>query len=292
MIKLTTPIAALGLFAVSAVSAELLVSDSFDTSPSGDLSNGIYEEAILSGQNANVLGFNSSTNWANPGAGVTQFADSDGLTYTGWNASGGSLFSDVDTRINYGTTRGITATVASAPSTLYFSYLIQRADTTDSGRVGINFTRNNTPGGPFDFGIAGSEFQIAYRTASGNQTATTSGNSYTAGSTALLVLELNINTAGGTDDSWSLYANPTVAGGLGDDTAVLNGTGQLWDSDTVFGAVQPRVAGASAAVGDWNVDEIRIGTTFDSIAIPEPSSFALLSGLLALGGIMVRRRAA
>jgi hypothetical protein len=39
-----------------------------------------------------------------------------------------------------------------------------------------------------------------------------------------------------------------------------------------------------------NTDEIRIGDTWGSVVIPEPSSYALLGGFLALGWVMVRRR--
>ncbi|MFT6434666.1 MAG: hypothetical protein ACJAVI_002715 [Candidatus Azotimanducaceae bacterium] len=50
----------------------------------------------------------------------------------------------------------------------------------------------------------------------------------------------------------------------------------------------------SSGDGGLRIDELRIATDWDSavrgIVIPEPSTYALLGGLLAFGAVMVSRR--
>lgn len=50
------------------------------------------------------------------------------------------------------------------------------------------------------------------------------------------------------------------------------------------------VAGQAYQYGQTNADQTAAVTTLSFTAVPEPETFALLGGLLALGHVMVRRR--
>ncbi|WP_269523311.1 hypothetical protein [Coraliomargarita parva] len=88
--------------------------------------------------------------------------------------------------------------------------------------------------------------------------------------------------------SISLYLNPN-SNSEGSPTVTQTGvqlTGTNWDSVDTISFRQ--AVGAS----NWNIDEIRIGTSFaDVIVVPEVSSFAAVLGLLSLGLVINRRRA-
>lgn len=291
------PILSVCVFLAASAQADLILSDSFNTSSGGDDAVGIYEAGPtpnILGQSPNTLGFDPANAWAiNSNGAEVISASSTGLTspVAGYGHSGGSVLHAVNGRFGYSTTRGVGHTFGiNQPSTLWFSFLINVSDTSGGRTADVNFTRDNSDGGAFDFGITGTEYSVTYRDSGSNSESLTTGAGYVAGETALLVMQLNINSAGGDDDDWFLYLNPAMGAAPFSTDAILSGTGTIWDSDTELGAVQPRVGGSAGqpALGDWTVDEIRIATSFD--AIPEPGTYALLSGLLALGAVMVRRR--
>jgi len=101
----------------------------------------------------------------------------------------------------------------------------------------------------------------------------------------LVVMKVDFVVAG--DDSLSIK--------IFESTDTVSGTETIaWDqvrtgafADTVSLTALGFRAGSAQTM---EVDQIRIGDTWGSVVIPEPSSYALLGGFLALGWVMVRRR--
>jgi len=97
----------------------------------------------------------------------------------------------------------------------------------------------------------------------------------TGSGTMLLVWKLEFNA--NTDDQMTLWVNP--ADGESSNSIALSSPINL-----AFTSIQIRAVNS----GD-RVDEIRFGTTFDAVAIPEPSMFGLLLATLS-GAVLLRRR--
>jgi hypothetical protein len=87
--------------------------------------------------------------------------------------------------------------------------------------------------------------------------------------------------AGANNDKITVWRNPLL--GLNDDP---NGT--LLTS--AFNLQFTDLAVANFSGGSFLFDEIRWGLTWDAVAIPEPSTYALIIGGALLLGIMIRRR--
>lgn len=266
---------------VSSVSAELLLSDSFNFSAEGDGPNGIYTPGFLVNQGPVLPGFSGS--WTRPNGFPSVNVSTEGLTYAGYGSSGGAV-DLASTSSNFTQVSRPSSGFGITQPTLYFSYLIERAPSTSAGRTGIKFGGNG--GDNFEFGVTGSSYYV-------NSDSTT-GGSYTEGDTTLLLLRLDLDADG--VDTFYLFADPDLAGGepvIG--SAVLTSSAFNFFDGGNIGSIQPRFVDGSGsfASGDaYTFDEIRVGTTFDSITspIPEPGTYAMLSGLLALGAVMIRRR--
>lgn len=89
---------------------------------------------------------------------------------------------------------------------------------------------------------------------------------------------------GSGDETVRIWLNPDL------DSTPLPGDAAITETVSNFQFDRVRIAGSN----DFAIDELRIGTTFSSVApTPEPSSFALLGfGLCSLLGYGVRRRRA
>ncbi|MEX0332682.1 MAG: PEP-CTERM sorting domain-containing protein [Puniceicoccaceae bacterium] len=94
---------------------------------------------------------------------------------------------------------------------------------------------------------------------------------------------VKMNFVNGGDDSALIWVNPTVAELTGETGATVVTTGSLNGFDHVF------VADFSGN-GDLAFDELRVGPSLGSVAVPEPSTYALILGFLGLGFALWRRR--
>jgi hypothetical protein len=114
------------------------------------------------------------------------------------------------------------------------------------------------------------------------------GGALSNGQDRLLVFKIETSSAG----------NDVISGSFFNAGSTIGGEPTTWaatSNETITGSAtfMNISLGANAAGGVTHtnsVDEIRFGGTFGAVAVPEPSSYALLSGLLALGWIMIRRR--
>lgn len=104
----------------------------------------------------------------------------------------------------------------------------------------------------------------------------------------LYVFRITIDTNAGAVESGTFWVNPTIASGM---TVGDLGTGfSIGLTNTGLSGVAAiglYTTGSNAAV----FDEIRLGSTLASVTpVPEPSTYAAVLGVLALGLIVVRRR--
>jgi PEP-CTERM motif len=122
------------------------------------------------------------------------------------------------------------------------------------------------------------------------------GDATTFGSTVLslnttyrVVITWNF-VAGATNDTMSIYINPTDPTNEGNNTAYLNYT---WSA---AGAAEPTSVASvnlrqGAAGPTQNLDNLFVGTTFADVAIPEPATSMLIGvGLLLVAQRFVRRK--
>jgi hypothetical protein len=244
--------------------AALIAYDGFDYgSPGGDLT-----------------GKNGGTGWsgAYTTASNSTVYTTTGLTYTGLTTTGGAVNTSDGSGLTTTSFRGFNAI---SSGEMWISFLAQR-NTGASGSTfaGVSFynsggTDNGANG---EFGIAnsaGDVWRIVDPSTGGTSTTTTV--SITEATTFLLVAQVIWSDVG--DETVNLWVNPAIGGTLG--TANATQSMPMSNIDKV------RIAGATAV--DYTFDEVRIGTTFASVTVPEPST-ALLGGL-GLLALLRRRRA-
>jgi len=228
-------------------------------------------------------------NWseANPGDSTLQAAsliDPNGLV------SGGSQAlrsMPAATRTEVGDY--ITRTFTAQSGDVYVSFLFQKGAGVDNNDF-YNFQLSNGATGntsnALGVGIrnaTGNPFFARVGSSSDNAT-TDSGTNSTVGETFLVVAKFSKD--GSTEyNRTDLFLNPTSSSEplIADATATANVTGLTQIS--LF-----NLRNYSPEAGDTLlIDELRIGTTFASV-IPEPTSFALIAGLMSTIWIMLRRR--
>jgi hypothetical protein len=264
--KLTLTVgAALLALAASSAQAAVIASDSFNQAPG--VANGM------------TAGAGFTTNWSADGAysvvsGSLTYADP---LYT-IPTSGNSLAA-------VGSWSGAGADFAPVTGRVWFSYLFKPTIITGFHQAGIQPTDSESfkVGMKDAGGIPGYAFS-EHNNGGANGTLANEVQ-FTAGETYLMV---GTYSTDGSPDS-ALYVNPVLGGSspsLGLDAAIFSGTN--WGASNI---ARFRMYAIDA---DWVVDNIVIGTTFESVvtAIPEPSSYAALLGLVGLGFAASRRRRA
>jgi hypothetical protein len=269
MKKLLTSIA-LGSAVISSASAALILDEGFDYALNdGDNLEGAPGSAWTNSSLTNVIPYEST-----------------GLTYSGLTTSGGSMAgwtTATATYLPYTDTQGYS-------DTRYFSFLIDTLPLYASNGFRVHFgaSASSTTTGygiNMDYNSSTDAFTFYART----QTTQSTGVTLTAPTGAVLVVGKFVGngTAGGTTTIWINPTNFTSEATVSSSAALTaTSTFAAVTLGSNFG-LRGQVAGATLL----NIDEIRLGATYaDLVAVPEPSSFAALAGLGALGFAASRRR--
>lgn len=226
-----------------------------------------------------------SFNWGNQQPAVT----TGSLTYSNpsylgssgdrvtvpFNTSGGEITIDNSGRAHR-SLDSLLAVTTGTSGVLYLSFLFQTGNETGGSiyqSLALNQGINGDTGRAFDLG--------AYNTSTFNFAAngTTTSLGAIDANVHLFVVKFDLSTAAG-GDSVTTWIDPTL--GAGDPSGGLTVSGQDLTWDTLM---LSDYEGSSAA---W--DEIRWGTDFNSVTVPEPASALFAS--IGLVGLLKRRRSA
>lgn len=252
----------------STANAALIAYDGFD-----------YPTGNLAGNGTGSLGF--SSNWSTPTDAVT--VTSPGLTFPELAVNGNTAFLSPSSA-NAASERMLSSSLATeggAPT--YISFLFDR-------QAGSRYFGLELRDGGSQTVFVGSNSGASNYTLSG-PVSLDSGVPVTA-DPALLVVRIDSPT-GGSNDSISLFVNPTPGGP--EPTADATATGLNVDSFDLISLAAGFTSGSNTTATGF-IDEIRIGSTFASVtpaAVPEPSTLALLLiSAATLQGPLARRRRA
>jgi hypothetical protein len=242
-----------------------------------------YDAATtLNGKNGGT-GFNATGDSSIPN--TTSYATSNGaggvisnggLSYSsGGNnlpTSGNAAFFDATSNASQGSARQLGQVVDSG--TVYISFLFQTSAAQRFTALGL-----------FNGGTADAQQKLnigkPFNTIglSGNGTAGGTDGTLTGGATYFLVTKVEFTSP--TQATASLFINPA----LGQEPATANATRS--NGDFAFDRI--RLFAGGNATNTATFDEIRIGSTFESVApVPEPTSLGLAA--VACGGLLARRR--
>lgn len=163
-------------------------------------------------------------------------------------------------------------------TTLYYSFLMQAPEVGTGKRALLQLT-GNSGGNRIFLGI----WPDATTFSIGNANGGTANTSVTAAANTTYLLVARIDFASG-NDTVNLWVNPTLNG---IEPATADATMTNYDLVGGFQQLAFRYDGNSTML----FDEFRMGETFaDVTPVPEPSTYALLGGLAALGLVYLRRR--
>jgi hypothetical protein len=160
------------------------------------------------------------------------------------------------------------------------------SDRTGFGLLSSSISNNNNTS-YFGVGTSNTSANFGSAYSAGNPAPPDPGIAAVSSTPYLLVMQLTSN--GSQWNALNMWVNPESTD-FGDDTAYMTTTGI---STSTLGAVYIR--GVSLDAGEsFSVGAIRVGETWGDVvtAIPEPSTYAALAGLLALGVVAYRRRRA
>ena len=191
-----------------------------------------------------------------------------------------------------GNERDFTGTVSLNSEVLYFTALVRGYSSATSGgatEADLRFTFHTGTGASGSMrgnvGITNGTLFAAAAT-DGYGSGDTEANAFLDDTTYLLAMRR---------DSTSIRASLIAADGDASSFASQPGTWQVNQAGaTGAGLTSIRFLTNGDGDGGLRVDEMRIATDWDSavngLIVPEPSSYALLAGLLALTSVMIRRR--
>jgi len=271
---LLTPFVA-GVVLASSASASLLFYEGFDYTVGTDLATlGPSTENPNFYGEIDTNGFGSGTNQeiqivsgSVPGANASPFAST--ANSFSWGPSlWANGFAELDSAIS-----------ADATADYYFSFLA-RASATNS--LLISFEISNGGNQRLQAGVEGSSF---FATSADPAADTGTGGTFNVDTTYFIVGKMSI----GATDTISM-----AAFGPGDSvptaepaTWTATGSSAITGSGTLS-RLRFRAYGGDA--GQTVLDEVRFGTSWDAVAVPEPSSYGTVVAFLALSATLLRRR--
>lgn len=269
--------ASLGLAVASQSRAAIIAYDGFESYTTG---------AALVGQGS------GGTGWPTDWAGLTNpQVSSASLTYSSGTVShnGGSKAMGVTNTNNNSL---LSRSFAAQTGTVYFSFLVRVPTNADwTGNEFFQFfvsddTDNSNSGAIGDMNTGGSGFQA--RVTSNGTTNTTGSNSvYNLNQTYLLVGKFSKSGVNASNyDTMDLFVNPTSLTEPVTPTSTT-GSNSLISSVTHFGLRTLNITDGDSFL----FDEVRVGSSFASVVVPEPGSCVLL-GLGTLSLLLRRRRQA
>jgi hypothetical protein len=275
MKKLITSLA-LGVAFAASASAAVIINEQFN--------NGLADNATIIGSNGS-----SGTPWAVSGASTNALFDTTSLSGTGpWaTTSGGAMQLQVSTALNQ------QAYAVDNTGDRYFSLLFRNDDTDGFSGARILFEAFGSSGEGYgvniDFNSTTGNLAIFSRAGGSNFNAVSVASSTLGVTNTFLIVGKFVATGNGTTTIW---INPTS---FTDDAALTSSS--VGSSTTIAAVAFVRDDGvAFRSVGAvYTVDSLMLGNNLADVipsAVPEPSAFAALAGLGALGFAALRRRRA
>jgi len=239
-----------------------------------------YSSGNLTGQSG---GTGWGANWSGGGTNITfQTGSLDQVNGSPVTTAGNKAVFQTATA----STRTLNTTLGADGTTAYFSLLMRYDGTSNTGNNnqldswGAFTIRNSANTSEIAFGNDYTNIVVGQGGGSSNKTL---GGTFVGNTTYHMVLKVNFNAG---NDTFSLFVNPT-AGSEGAPALTFNNY-DLGNSVNLIGITN----GPSTPVGaNWQFDEMRVATTWgDIVAIPEPSTYALLGAGMGLLWL-VRRKA-
>jgi hypothetical protein len=243
--------------------------------------NGYPTATFLSGQNTNLSTGLSAGTWSAGGSPKT-FTAAD-LTSTYAIAQTGTA-KVLQASVNTSTTSAATATIASPLNgTVYFSFLTQWSSATARSGLVFNGAGADAVSGVNLVTVAGdATTPLRLRAATSGTNLATSLMPTSITATNFFVGEIVFS---GTLATINVWVNPDLSGGT------LPGAPSLTASNVAMGSTSLNSIGVFTYGGTVNtstLDNVRFGSALSDVAVPEPSTWALLA--FSLTAVMVLRR--